>query len=96
MGKRQYWHREWTLDMEAGTATHSSGLVVRIAHDKAGGYTDMTADNLEAWQREELKRMNPDDLVRHAHRLFNEAKRAWEWQLEKRAYEAKHHDKPRR
>lgn len=37
-GKHYQWHKRWTVDLQAASATHESGLVVVFAPHPEGGW----------------------------------------------------------
>jgi hypothetical protein len=43
-GKHHNFHKRWTVDMAANTATHESGLLVTFTPHPAGGYEGTTDD----------------------------------------------------
>lgn len=84
-GKHQNWHKRWTVDLSAGTATHDSGLIVRfvVSNDTAGAW-DGSAVNAEEWFASIKDSMPPRDLEKHAARLLREAGDAYLYQLNRR------------
>lgn len=78
MGTPDNAHPDWTVDLEACTATHASGLIVRAERTPDDDATDFTADNLEAWQAKMLQHMALGELIPLAHRLVNEAVAAYQ------------------
>lgn len=84
-GKHYNWHKRWTVDLSACTATHDSGLVVRFAQavDDPRAW-DGTPVNSEEWFAKIKHTMPPQDLANHAARMMREAGEAYQWQLKKR------------
>lgn len=84
-GKHKNWHRHWTVDLAACTATHDSGLLFRFVQAADGsGAWDGEAVNLDAWQAAQAGRMPLPDLAKHAQRLAREAGDVYMWQLKRR------------
>ncbi len=70
-------HPDWTVDLEACTATHASGLVVRAVRSPDDDATDFHPANLDAWQDKMLQSMPLDALIQLAKRLMREAVTAY-------------------
>lgn len=45
LSRRRNWRHLWTTDLQAGTAVHATGLVVRIGKADVSGDVSSTADN---------------------------------------------------
>lgn len=82
MGKNRAWHREWVVDLINFTATHSSGLIVKIENSDNGNY-DLKTPNVEEWNKLQMLKMNLDDLIRHTQKLCNEGKKVYDYAKEK-------------
>lgn len=80
VGKHYNWHKHWTVDMSACTATHDSGLVVQFEQADSRA-CDGSAVNTEAWVAAIKDTMPPQDLSKHLARLMREAREAYQWQL---------------
>lgn len=83
-GKHYNWHKRWTVDLDACTATHDSGLVVQVVRAEDDDAMDYLADNLDAWQAEMLKTMPISNLIPHAQRLLKEAVEVYQRALTRR------------
>lgn len=82
MGKNRTWHRQWVVDLSNHTATHSSGLIVKIDYSDDGNY-DLTTPNVEEWEKLQKLKMNLDDLIRHTQKLCIEGKKAYDYAKQK-------------
>ncbi len=81
-GKHYNWHKRWQVDLNTCRATHDSGLVFEFTRDGQGEWTGQPL-NLDESQDEQLKRMPPPDLAKHARRLAREAGGTYLWHLKK-------------
>lgn len=84
-GKHYNWHKKWSVDLAACTATHDSGLIVKFtqATDDPMAWDGEPINDVE-WLASMRGKMPPHDLVKHTARLLREAGDAYMWQLKKR------------
>lgn len=74
VSKHYKWQLEWAVNLEASTATHSSGLVVQFtpASDTPGAH-DGRAINVEEVSGELLAKHGPHNVPQMLARLMREA-----------------------
>jgi hypothetical protein len=86
VGKRYNWHKHWTVDLAACTATHDTGLIVHFkkSDDDETAWDGSIPDGGTKWFEKIKGTMPPQDIANHVARLMREAGDAYLYQLKQR------------
>lgn len=82
-GKHHGWQKRWAVALDAKTATHDSGLIIRLAPSADGWVASPDQASLKAWAGLQSAAMPPPDVAKREQRLTREAREIWLAILEK-------------